>query len=68
MIVSRKPESSRFAAGAALGRVHQGVVRLGGADHRSAQRLDKRGEPGLYCLRGGVVGHHALGFHEAADS
>jgi hypothetical protein len=68
MIVSRKPESPRFAAGAALGRVHQGVVRLGGADRRSAQGVHERGEVGLYCLRVGVVGDHALGFHEAADS
>jgi hypothetical protein len=69
----RAGQERERASAAGLGRgvlccVHQGIVRLGGAGCRDAQGFDQRGEPGLDGLCVGVVGGHALGFDEAADS
>jgi hypothetical protein len=50
------------------GRMHQGIVGVGGAGDRDAEGLDERGEFGLDGVRVGVFGGKALRFDETADS
>jgi hypothetical protein len=67
----RGPAGIAYLAGLGggfLGRVYQGVVRLGGAGCHDAKGFDERGEFGLDRLSVGVVGGDALCFDEAADS